>query len=561
MNKDVIYIEPDDDITDIINQIKSAKEKVVALVPPKKLGVLRSAVNIRLVAKAATETGKSTVIVTTDPGLMKLASAAKLPVAKTLQSRPAIPTDEAIAEAPSDIDDTIEEDSDAEESTAESSTSSADTADASGQAPDEVINSSEIEDELNDSDSAKKKPAKDKKIPNFDKYRKWIVLGIIAGVALIAFLVWAFVFAPAAKIVVAIRTTATNFSENVTFVREQDKADVKAGKFYLEEQKLEDKVSTEVAATGKKNIGDKATGTIAVVYSFSILQTQDGKERSVTVPAGTSFKHGGLEYVSTSAAVIKWADKLSECDNVSTTYCIKSAKINVQAAEPGAKYNIAPQSAGWIVTGADVNAYNSEAFTGGTDKEITVLTDQDINKAKEKLTSENASTGKERLLGQFNEDTLPIEASFKQTTSDPVATPKVGEEVPTGVTPKLESTTTFTMLGVDKNHVKEYITEVASSKLADDQRVYSAGDPFFERFTDTDGNYSAKLKSTTYSGPKVTEQDILEKSKGRKIGEVQTLIKSINGVSSVNVQPSYFWVRSVPNDENRITIELTVEDK
>ena len=47
MNKDVIYIEPEDDITDIISRIKSSKQKVVALVPPKKLGIMRSAVNNR----------------------------------------------------------------------------------------------------------------------------------------------------------------------------------------------------------------------------------------------------------------------------------------------------------------------------------------------------------------------------------------------------------------------------------------------------------------------------------------------------------------------------------
>ena len=87
MNKDVIYIEPEDDITDIINQLKSAKQKVVALVPPKKLGVLRSAVNTRLIAKTATEAEKSVVIVTTDPSLMKLSAAAKIPVAKSLQSQ------------------------------------------------------------------------------------------------------------------------------------------------------------------------------------------------------------------------------------------------------------------------------------------------------------------------------------------------------------------------------------------------------------------------------------------------------------------------------------------
>ena len=56
MNKDVIYIEPEDDITDIITKIENSKEKIVALVPPKKAGVFRSAVNIKLMAEDSSAT-------------------------------------------------------------------------------------------------------------------------------------------------------------------------------------------------------------------------------------------------------------------------------------------------------------------------------------------------------------------------------------------------------------------------------------------------------------------------------------------------------------------------
>ena len=62
------------------------------------------------------------------------------------------------------------------------------------------------------------------------------------------------------------------------------------------------------------------------------------------------------------------------------------------------------------------------------------------------------------------------------------------------------------------------------------------------------------------TGPTVTEENIVEKAKGRKIGEVQSLLRSINGVSSVNITPSFFWVRTIPNDNSKITVELTVED-
>ena len=62
MNKDVIYIEPEDDITDIILKIENSKEKIIALVPPKKAGVFRSVVNIKLIAKAGNNAKKKIVL-------------------------------------------------------------------------------------------------------------------------------------------------------------------------------------------------------------------------------------------------------------------------------------------------------------------------------------------------------------------------------------------------------------------------------------------------------------------------------------------------------------------
>ena len=91
MNKDVIYIEPEDDITDIITKIENSKEKIVALVPPKKAGVFRSAVNIKLMAKSSKVASKTIVLVTVDPSIVKLAASVRIPVTKNLQSAPAIP--------------------------------------------------------------------------------------------------------------------------------------------------------------------------------------------------------------------------------------------------------------------------------------------------------------------------------------------------------------------------------------------------------------------------------------------------------------------------------------
>src|SRR6266542_89775 len=91
MNKDVIYIDVEDDITAIIGKVKDAKEKIVALVPPKRVGVLQSAVNLRLLLRAAGQADKRLVVITNNSALTALAAAAKIPIAKNLQSKPEVP--------------------------------------------------------------------------------------------------------------------------------------------------------------------------------------------------------------------------------------------------------------------------------------------------------------------------------------------------------------------------------------------------------------------------------------------------------------------------------------
>ena len=86
MNKDVIYIDVEDDITTIISKIKASKERIIALVPPRRIGVLQSAVNIRLLARAATSADKRIVLITNDSVLAGLAATAKILLQKRFRA-------------------------------------------------------------------------------------------------------------------------------------------------------------------------------------------------------------------------------------------------------------------------------------------------------------------------------------------------------------------------------------------------------------------------------------------------------------------------------------------
>ncbi|MBR5647424.1 hypothetical protein IKW73_00565 [Candidatus Saccharibacteria bacterium] len=560
MNKDVVYIEPEDDITDIITKIENTKEKIVALVPPKKAGVFRSVVNIKLIAKAGFASDKTVVLVTTDPSIIKLAAATKIPVTKNLQTAPTVPTFlEDKEEGETVKEDVVEEPEEGEK------TEETEEKEEEKEEKEEKEDSEKSEKDLKEKGKEKLSEAKEKgkeaaknvkkfSLAWFKAHKPLAIGGIIGAILLILFLVWAFVIAPAVTITVKVRTTASNFSKNATFTRTLADENVDAGKFYLEEKKIENEVKVEFDATGKKNIGEKAKGSVVIEAYFV-------KEGIISVNAGDKFTINELVYTADEATSLSWDGTISKCEagsntaNISNMSCRISGRVNVTASEPGEKYNIAASSAGWKST-ANVLVYSDVAMAGGTDNLVTVVSEDDVKAAKEKLTTGSEEEYKKKLLDTLEDDAFVIDTSFKQTMGDVVSTPAVGEQVSGTDKPSITVKITDTIFLIDKTKVEEFIGKEA--QLADNFKIYKMNDPFVENFTETDGGFTGKIKTSYTSGPKVTENDVVEIAKGKGFGEVQHDLKDINGIGSVTIDKSYPWVSSVPGDPNKITVILDI---
>ena len=584
MNKDVIYIEPEDDITDIITKIENAKQKIVALVPPKKAGVLKSIVNIKLIAKAGVNAEKAVVLVTTDPAIMKLAAVTKLPVTKNLQSAPAIPEADDIEQIESIAEtETIvgEDGSDEPEAIAEAEEVESLEAEAkpAAKADEAKVDETKAEEPKADKDASKKDEANDKEKEKTDTKAKrkkrdngepvdgvtaWIqkhkILVICGGVGIIILtlvLIWANVIAPAVTVNVAIRTTTANFSENVSFVEKLADEKASEGKFYIEEKKQENKAEVEFEATGKKNVGEKASGEVVAYTYFR-------EESTLPINADTVFTNGGKSYTSTKGVTLSWnGEDLTACDNngsptIITSGCLISARVPVVAEDSGSEYNLAASNSGWS-TVANIGVYTDSAISGGTDETITVVLQSDIDAAKEKLKTSNESQNKEKLFESISEDNFIIASSFKQTVGDAVSTPAVGEQVKDGEKAKLTVLTTDSVYIIDKTKMEEFIKEKA--KLADNYKIYEMNDPFIENFTKTDDGYIGKLKTSYVSGPEIAAKDVVEVVKGKGLGTGRDdLTKAYSGISKVTTEVSFPWVTSFPNDEEKITVNIEVED-
>ena len=112
---------------------------------------------------------------------------------------------------------------------------------------------------------------------------------------------------------------------------------------------------------------------------------------------------------------------------------------------------------------------------------------------------------------------------------------------------------------IDKTKVEQFITGKAN--LSDDQKIYEINNPFVENFVKSDGGYIGKLKTSYSVGPKVTDKEVLEMAKGKGIGDIQHDLKEISGVVSVETKTSYPWVMTVPNDTNKIKVDVKIRDK
>lgn len=543
MNKDVIYIDVEDDITAIISKVKASDEKIVALVPPKRIGVLQSAVNLRLLARAADQSKKRLVVITNNHALMSLAASAGLPVAKNLQSKPELAPIAAL-----EIDDGDDVIDGNDLPVGEHARMPEDTA-VDDVVAGAAVSSAQLAQPPKPGQVARAGRAKSgAKVPNFNTFRKKLILGVGGGVLLIAFLVWATVFAPRATIVVAAKTSDSSVNAKVTV---GDKLPTDLAKNTIRATKVTktEKKTVDFGATGSKNAGEKATGTV----KFS-----QQSQTSTTIPAGTQLStSGGLVFVTMGSVVVPASTIGGSCF---PTACPGTASVSVTAPEGGAKYNAASGSLSGAPSG--VSAVLQNPTSGGTDRIVKVVTADDVQKARQALAEGDSNAVESQLKAQLK-NAKAIEGSYRADYTDVKPTPEVGAESESG-NAVLSATVVHGMYGVADSELDKYLDAYLKKQLGStrNQRVYDNGQEK-SKFQDVANNADGAeltLVATAQIGPQLDETEIKRQSLGRKTGEIQETLQSIPGIDNVEVNYFPFWVSSVPGDEKKVNVQFKVDD-
>jgi hypothetical protein len=561
-DKDTIYIDIDDEITTVIDKLQASSSKVVALVLPKRAAVFQSIVNMKLLKRAADQSKKNLVLITTEAGLLPLAGVAGVHVARSLTSKPEIPV------APEDDDGHEEEVEEAPESGAdEPLTGNEAVGDLAGlpaaaAAADEVETlelDNADEDEAADGtpDSPKERDftppakAKDSKlhVPNFERFRTLLIVVGALLVLLIIGIVVAATALPKAKVVIHTDASKVNVSLALNLSTTAKELDKTSGTIPAKLVQVQKTYTQEVATTGQVNQGDKATGTVTLDDCVA------GLGNPKTVPAGTGVTSGGQTYITQEDTTFDnhHGTPSGTCIDYPAT---SATHIKAQAA--GESYN-GPLASVKVSGRSDVSG--SGSASGGTDNVIQTVNQSDITNAQNKIntTDPTVSQNLQEQLKQSNY--YPLVTTFAAGTPTVTSSAKVGEAAST-VT--VTETVVDTMFGVLQNDLKALIDNNVSGQIdTSKQHILSEGltkaSFVVDSLTATGGQVA--MTTTAEVGPELNVDQIKANILGLKAGDVRSQLSGNPDVTGVDVHFSPFWVSRVPHKLDRVTVVVAEPSK
>jgi len=556
--KDVIYIDVDDEITTIIDKVRDSQSKIVALVLPKRATTLQSIVNMKLLKRSADNDSKNLVLITSEAGLLPLAANVGLYVAKTLQSKPEIPDTPRADALPDDSEDAISMD-DAPKFSGNPIASS-----LNGQTPVGDLAKGSLPptalDESIDLDNTtpaakpgviapagggfggkapKGKRNKKLAVPNFDKFRLWIILGGVAVIVLIVGGIVAAKVMPRANI--SLKTDSTEVSANIDLTLNTSASDVsaEAGVVPAKSQQMQKVITQEAPATGEKNNGKKASGSVTA-------STPCSGDAPSAVPAGTAVSGSGKTYVT--------QETLALTPQIKGGKCQFTGSASVVAQEVGAAYNLSSGTA-MTIAGNPTLSVVSSAISGGTDDIVKVIQDSDVESAKQKITATDATAIKQQLKGQLsNAGMYAIEATFSASEAKTTTSANSGDAADKVTVTQV---ITYSMMGAKQSDLKQVIATAVDDNIDKEKQSiidYGLGKATYTSQNPASG--SVAMSTKVIAGPDLKIEELKKKVAGMKSGEAKELLKENPGVTDVTIDYSPFWVTKIPGDPGKINLTI-----
>ncbi|OGM97724.1 MAG: hypothetical protein A2735_01130 [Candidatus Yanofskybacteria bacterium RIFCSPHIGHO2_01_FULL_41_21] len=306
-------------------------------------------------------------------------------------------------------------------------------------------------------------------------------------------------------------------------------------------------VSQDFTATGHVDVAQKARGTITVYNELSVDQP---------LVATTRFESADNHIFHTLTSIVVPAGKTSN-----GKFIPGKKDVQIIADKAGSEYNVpvgsftipAFKEQGATEKYQKVYGQLTTPILNGTSGQSTVVTETDLNSAKQTLTEQLTTNIQDELKAQI--DGLKIINNSQVTIDSPVSTSLADAKATTF---KVNLSGSLKTVGFKESDlyslISQYVDTQKNLTILPDKLTLSYGD------INWDENKKSLSFTINITGPgytKIDSEKIISELLGKNDTDMKAYLGAISGISSANVSLSPFWVRSIPNNKDKVRVDVS----
>ena len=371
--------------------------------------------------------------------------------------------------------------------------------------------------------------------------RNLAILGVV-GLVLIVLLFYLFIFQTSAAITISQSPQIQEKSTSAVF-SPNDSTDVDEGIISAEIITVEEEGSVTINTTGKKDVGTKAKGTVTV-FNNDTDSVNIAQGTVLTAANGQKFTLDASVSVSSASGDIFSGTKPG------------TKNANVTAEEIGTEANVPSDTKFTVGTSKTVAAKNDNAFSGGSKKSITVVSEKDIAKLRTELPKSLEQKAKEELKRKITSDQTAIENFIDTEFSDEDFDKKEDDE---GKQITLKATVSFDFLAYKKSDILSFATKLFDSEnFTLDENRLEVNAKNIKVENDDDITADVNIKAGLFT--KIDTNALSKEIAGESVTKVKNRLGNLENVTDVTIKisPSLPFVSgSLPKNPDKIKITVS----
>lgn len=563
---EVLYLEADEEITSVVDKLKGLEATSIGLVAPKGSTIVQSVVSLKLLKKEAEKLKKEIALITSDEvgrnlanqvGLLTYADVkSQTPIASSgnkeieeLKEPLEIDMSKKVSEGAEEVpagfavhryDDAKEKEEDegigeteekevpkSEEIEAPSEDPKGSPRDVEKKEPEHFIKRPVVQkgsapdrEEIEAARPIKFGDHKPQLKSGWSKKKKIIVISSIAAGVILLVLATDFLFS---RLEIKLLVDAEPIEKEVSAVAEKDRTAIDFDQSIIPGVQIqkEKEVNSSYEATGTKDAGEKAKGTLS-------FKNNDGSAQ--TINAGTVARSSsGVDFVLDSTITVPAATV--NMGNIT----LGKTDGSVSAKNPGSNGNMS-QSTTYSVT-SKVSLTAEGATTGGVTKKIKIVTKSDIDKARDDLQQQKMSdalSDSDKAKGL-----MILEGSGITELSDFTTSKNSGDEVD-NFTAKAKAK--YTTIAFKLQDLKDVIVKSIEKTLPQEKGLLLTDTDTFTPILKDNQINTGKLQVAgnlkSHMGPKM---DLNRLEMSWRLKPIKTIRDSLTGIAGVSVQSINLW--------------------